>query len=1137
MKKITLSLVLFLTVILLNAQTIEKTYYVDNHDVKSIEGYVQIELKDCMQSALAGQPTLPWHSVTLLLPQGTKAESMEVEMSDFQELNGDFQLFPYQPSRTYNDLERTKFYKDEAVYSSKSVYPAENHGVLTTQYVNGYSVAVSSFTPVKYVPSEGKVLIAKTVNIKINTCKDEKSDPKMLSSRPQIISKVKSLVQNPEMLDSYVKTDEKSLQGYELLVITPEQYVSNFDNYVQFYCYHDIRTDVVSVESIYSSMQGVDNQEKIRNFIIQEYQDNDILMVLLGGDVALVPFRGFYCDVLTGGSHNTDNGIPADLYYSGLDGTWNDNGNDRWGEPGEDDLYPEIGIARMPFNNETQLANILNKIVKYQQIPVLGEFRTIVLGGEKLYDYPYTQGSQYLELLIGEHDDNGYTTVGIDENYDFVRLYDEDGNWSGTKLRNAINAGCGYVHHAGHANSDYVAGWYGSSVSASFFAGANGVDHNFTFFHSHGCDCAAFDQGSIMERLVTIENFAVSVIGNSRYGWFNEGQTEGPSCHLQREMTDAFWNERIPYLGIAFSEGKCQTAPWVTAPGQYEEGALRWNFYDLNILGDVAVCPWHDEPFEAAVRFRPAMLQGETVNEIYVSHNGQPLKNFRCSIFYYEEKLGEAVTDETGNAIVTLSRPVDFVDQLSLAVTGMNSFPQSRVIECIDDNTTFVKPYKLIANDEDGDGKIEPGENVSFDLVLKNWGGAPANDIHASAQCCAPEYFRFTNTEADLQSIDALSVDTIYDAFGICMDQDVPNGWPITLNITSNDATGYWYNSFGFKASAPDIQILAMSAEELDGNGNGVVEPGESGLLSVYFKNFGSVIAENTELNVEADNELVTIETSTVSYPQIQENEEVTAEFVFHVDENVPNSTIVKFNATAQCGKYVSSLTYTMTVGYLMDDFETGDFSKLEWESAGDKEWLVTDSDAYEGTFSARSGIIDDDEITSLIINVEVIELGNLSFYFKTSTEERHDYLVFYIDGDMKDRWSGEMDWQLKSYNLNSGKHELEWRYDKSISGQAGLDAVFIDNVTFPINSTIIMDIEEDVDNQCDVMIHPNPSNGRFVLNLDDNQNVVKIFNSLGQMVYENENASQSLNVDISEKETGIYLININGKTQKLIKK
>ena len=68
------------------AQTIEKTYYLGQPSISQIQGYEQIQFTDCMQSALAGQPSLPWQSVSLMLPQGTEAASIEVELSDFHPL-------------------------------------------------------------------------------------------------------------------------------------------------------------------------------------------------------------------------------------------------------------------------------------------------------------------------------------------------------------------------------------------------------------------------------------------------------------------------------------------------------------------------------------------------------------------------------------------------------------------------------------------------------------------------------------------------------------------------------------------------------------------------------------------------------------------------------------------------------------------------------------------------------------------------------------------------------------------------------------------------------------------------------------------------------------------------------------------
>lgn len=676
MRKHLLLFILSFIMLTASAQTIKITYHFDNPIVNDIQGYKQIHFDGCMQTAQAGNPTLPYHSVSLLLPQGTEAESIEVILSDFVEMEGSYNLFPYQPARPYSKPERTVFMKNEDIYNSKTTYPFESHGIINTNHMNGYAFAFSSFTPVEYTPSTGKVRYAKTATVVVNTVAEKTDRAAMLWNTPSINNKVKSLAQNPEVFDTYKKR-AKTSSAYDLLVITPKQFIPEFDEYLNFYDSIGLRNKIVSLEDIYDEMSGIDNQEEIRNYIIREYQDNGIMMVLLGGDVQHLPYRGFYCYVHSS-SDQEDYDIPADLYFAALDGTWDNNNNHVWGEIGEEDLLPEIGVARMPFNTVTELHNMINKTLKYQRSPVLGEFRDVILGAEWLFDNPQTYGSTYLELLIGEHDDNGYTTIGIPEDYNYTRLYEEEGNWSGSNLIAAINEGAQYIHHVGHANETYVAGWSLYQINNSTFSGVNGIDHNYTFFHSHGCMCGSFDVNSILEAMVTIPNFCVSVMGNSRYGWFNEGQTEGPSAHLHREMTDAYYNDRIPYIGNAMSDAKCQTAPWVNAPGQWEEGALRWNFYDLNILGDVAVSPWLDEPFTPIIEFGDDIEIGSssTIVKVY-DDNNVPQKGFRCSLYNGDEFLGIALTDENGEAEIVMSQPVSEGETLDLIVTGMNAFPQT----------------------------------------------------------------------------------------------------------------------------------------------------------------------------------------------------------------------------------------------------------------------------------------------------------------------------------------------------------------------------------------------------------------------------------------------------------------------------
>jgi len=46
---------------------------------------------------------------------------------------------------------------------------------------------------------------------------------------------------------------------------------------------------------------------------------------------------------------------------------WNDDGDNKWGEPDEDDLLPDVSVARFPVSNTTELENMIHKSISYHQ--------------------------------------------------------------------------------------------------------------------------------------------------------------------------------------------------------------------------------------------------------------------------------------------------------------------------------------------------------------------------------------------------------------------------------------------------------------------------------------------------------------------------------------------------------------------------------------------------------------------------------------------------------------------------------------------------------------------------------------------------------------------------------------------------
>ncbi|HSG29773.1 MAG TPA: C25 family cysteine peptidase, partial [Candidatus Krumholzibacterium sp.] len=235
-----------------------------------------------------------------------------------------------------------------------------------------------------------------------------------------------------------------------------------------------------------------------------------------------------------------------------------------------------------------------------------------------------------------------------------------------TDVMAEVNAGTGWINHAGHSNYTTVMGLGRSSITTENFTN-DGITAGFPVNYTYGCYAGAFDMDdAIAELMVTIETFAAAMLCHSRYGWFTEGTTNGPSHHFQREFFDAVFSEDITVLGDALVRAKDETAPFLDLPDEYEPGAHRWCYYCLNLLGDPAMDAWTDtiEPIYAS----HSAAVGRYDDAFYVDA-AQP--DVTAALYAEGTCFGRGVSGLTGAIVIELCDTIPgSVDSLELTLTA-----------------------------------------------------------------------------------------------------------------------------------------------------------------------------------------------------------------------------------------------------------------------------------------------------------------------------------------------------------------------------------------------------------------------------------------------------------------------------------
>jgi len=595
-------------------------------------------------AAKEGLPVLPVKTAKILIPPGHIVTSISVSPGKKRQIDGEYNVEYMKTPQITTDKSSNKTRPDSEIYRSAKEFPGVLYKKVGIQHKQGASILVINLFPVQYVPAKGMLLYYENLNVSVETQMD-KSEKRSEENDNQVtdLSSIINFVDNPKAIEWYpnIQLNDNGfhqidpdlfIRRYTYIIITDQELSGAFKPLISHKQSRGISARIFDLNYIYSRYSGVrpdgstDKQTQIRNFIKHARRFYGTRYVLLGGDDEIIPHRGAYGSA--GGLSDTD--IPTDLYYACLDGTWDDDADGIYGESndgiggGEVDLYSDVYVGRAPVDTEEEVDNFVNKTINFET----GHFaENILMTGTQLN--AVTWGGDHKDLI----------TPFLPPIWGVDTLYDRDRTCSAGSVVNFLESNEYIIlNSAGHGSN----GSFSHINRADVDSLTNKVH---PLIYTWACYTSSFDNrrssgsydpdDTIAEHFVKNPNGAVAFIGNSRYGWYYPGSTNGPSQQFDETFFDTLFNDNIINLGKTLADSKEDLLGSVGATG-----AHRWVYFCLNLLGDPET-PFSTDPVCYPDLKAPALSLNGTQT---VTVHGNTYRRFNLSITNWKSFPNELFT-------------------------------------------------------------------------------------------------------------------------------------------------------------------------------------------------------------------------------------------------------------------------------------------------------------------------------------------------------------------------------------------------------------------------------------------------------------------------------------------------------------
>jgi len=550
-----------------------------------------IEMDGLLKTADPGKPTLPFKQVRILLPSGSELSQVNIVRENTK---------PLVPPRLLEISSGLIGVKADTLVAPADLdlavpYLKDNVDYKIQTY-KGASLLLINVYPV-YIDQHNKFYFSPRIKVVLNF-DDAKFKRQTIYARDW--ADIKDFLDDTDAITTYQVEKNIAQDSYDYLIVTTNAFENSksLKKFVTFLLEErKLKTKVININKELPRWEGVDNAQKLRNLIKNEYQKYSPRFLLLVGDSdganPQLPVRKLFASVrgyISGNWKIYNEYIPSDFYYGCLDGDFNYDGDNKWGEPGDGDqgkdvdFLCELTVGRFPVDSETQLDTLIEKTKTAYNIE--NREKKVLMLGELLFKEMDLWGGDYMDQMLGTVDDHGFISRGYDTSWDVFKLYEKEQTWSARDAIGIIERENPLmVNHLGHSNETMNM----KVVSFNYRGMNNKLPY---FYYSQGCLAANFTKNdSVIEKMVFTKGGPFAVVANSTYGLgpedpeFGNVKYPGTSQILHRYFMDRVLNTQYLNFASAHQGSKEDILRYIA----YQEA--RWVIWGANYFGDPAIAP------------------------------------------------------------------------------------------------------------------------------------------------------------------------------------------------------------------------------------------------------------------------------------------------------------------------------------------------------------------------------------------------------------------------------------------------------------------------------------------------------------------------------------------------------------------